>query len=347
MDPKAPERTAGSESSESPVPNRWAAGSADFAQLRRGPVLSRLDDLGVLQLDGPDSESFLQSQSTADIAAMSPSSWQLGGYCTPKGRLLVIFEAWRWQTGLRLILPNDLAQTSLRQLTKFVLRSKVRLSDVSASWAIFGICGLGSGQALANAGVPVPDQPWCCQEVEADGRIARLPTGPGCPERLLLVVATDQAEAWLRRLAPVTQVNKGVWWWTQIDAAIPEVFEATRELFVPQAVNLEVLGGVSFRKGCYPGQEVVARSQYLGKLRRRLGLAHASQLGPSSDVFHNGETSPVGRIVLAAQAPDGGWDLLFECPTELTQHGSLHAGAREAPALVLRDLPYRIFDPTA
>jgi len=325
----------------------WAASPTEFAQLRAGPVLSRLDDLGVLQLEGPDSESFLQTQSTADIAAMSLTSWQLAGYCTAKGRLLAIFEAWRWHAGLRLLLPRELVKANLDRLSKYVLRAKVRLSDVSASWAILGICGPGSAEALMQAGVPVPDQPWQCHEIEEDGRIARVPSGPGSTERMLLLISAERLDVWLRRLPLVAHVDKALWWWTQIDAAIPAVFEATRELFVPQAVNLEVLGGVSFRKGCYPGQEVVARSQYRGKLRRRLGLAHTAQMGAGSDIFHSNATDPVGRLVLAAKAPDGGWDLLFECPTELTEYGSLHAGSRDAPALVLRALPYPIFDPTA
>jgi len=163
---------------------------------------------------------------------------------------------------------------------------------------------------------------------------------------MVLLVSRERLDVWLRRLPRLAQVDKAIWWWTQIDAAIPEVFQATQELFVPQAVNLEVLGAVSFRKGCYPGQEVVARSQYRGKLRRRLGLAHTAHMGIGSDVFHNHEVDPVGRVVMAAQAPDGGWDLLFECPTDLTEHGTLHAGSGDAPALALRALPYPIIDPT-
>jgi len=327
--------------------NCWAAGAADFARLRAGPVLSQLADLSVLELEGPDAVAFLQSQSTADIAAMSPTTWQLGGYCSAKGRLLAIFQAWRWQSGLRLLLPSDLAQATLHRLSSYVLRSKVRLSDASASWVTLGLCGPGSAQALSRAGVTVPEQPWQCHETEADERIARLPCGLSCPERLLLLVPAARRDTWLRRLPLVAQVDPGVWWWTQVDAAIPAVFASTRELFVPQTLNLEVLDGVSFRKGCYPGQEIVARSQYLGKLRRRMGLAHASHLGPAADVFHGGQSEPIGRIVMAAQAPEGGWDLLYECPTELAEYGSLHAGGLDAPALALRPLPYRIFDPTA
>ena len=128
---------------------------------------------------------------------------------------------------------------------------------------------------------------------------------------------------------------------------MPAVFAETQELFVPQAVNLEVLGGVDFRKGCYPGQEVVARSQYLGKLRRRMFLAHGSAIGAEADIFQDGATEPVGRIVLAAGAPAGGWDLLFECPTDRAAGASLRAGGADAAPLQLRDLPYQLFDPTA
>ncbi|MCX8005374.1 MAG: folate-binding protein, partial [Burkholderiaceae bacterium] len=137
------------------------------------------------------------------------------------------------------------------------------------------------------------------------------------------------------------------WWWTQIDAAIPQVFAATVERFVPQMINLDVLGAVNFKKGCYPGQEVVARSQYLGKLRRRMHLAHvAGETRAGADVFAAGSEQPVGTVVMAATAPQGGMDLLFECPLDRLQD-PLFANAPQGPPLALRPLPYELVDPTA
>jgi folate-binding protein YgfZ len=125
------------------------------------------------------------------------------------------------------------------------------------------------------------------------------------------------------------------------------VFAATQEKFVPQMINFEVLGGVNFRKGCYPGQEIVARSQYLGKLRRRMHVAHAdaADVQPGADIYSS-DGQAVGTVVMAAAA-DGGTDLLFEVPVERLGSGSLHLVSGSGPKLDVRPLPYELFDPTA
>ena len=148
-------------------------------------------------------------------------------------------------------------------------------------------------------------------------------------------------------LADLPVVGSGAFWWSEIDAGVPTVFPATQEKFVPQMINLEVVGGVSFSKGCYPGQEVVARSQYRGKLKRRMQLAHCAASAPAgADVFAAGDTEPAGTVVMAASAPDGGFDLLIECPLEKTG-APLRLGSAEGPALALRTLPYELVDVTA
>ena len=326
---------------------RWQVAAADFSALQAGPVLVMLDDHAVLEFDGPDTVGFLQGQTTADMAALVPAQWQLGGYCTPKGRLLAIFHAWRYATGIRMLLPESIAAGIHKRLAMYVLRAKVQVRDASTAWSVAALCGKGSAAALSAAGVEVPDSPWQCTLLDADERVVRLPVGPQCPERLLLVMRTARLARWRQQLALLPVAGNGLWWWTQIDAAQPAILAPTQERFVPQGLNLEVLGGVNFRKGCYPGKEIVARSQYLGKLRRRMAMAHAAHIGPAADVFQDGESQAVGRTVLAATAPAGGWDLLFECPTERLQGAALRAGAADASVLQLRELPYPIFDPTA
>jgi folate-binding protein YgfZ len=338
-------------SSSTAPDNRWQASAEDFACLRAGPVVSHLDDLAVLQVEGADAIPFLHAQVTADIAAMGMASWQLGGYCTPKGRLLAIFDAWRWQEGLRLVLPAAIAESTLRRLSMFVLRSKAKLTDASQAWSALAVFGAGSSELLRAIAPDVPERVGECIVLENDARLARRPHGANCAERFLLVVPAADRASWLERLQsgakPAASTSSSLWWWSQVDAAVPSIFASTRESFVPQAVNLEVLDGVSFRKGCYPGQEIVARSQYLGKLRRRLMLGHIGQIDGGSDIFHDDAPSPVGRIVMAAAAPQGGWDLLFECPTDKSERGGLHAGRADGPLVELRPLPYPIFDPTA
>jgi folate-binding protein YgfZ len=321
--------------------------AADRAAYAAGPVLARLGDLAVLAVEGADALAFLQGQTTMDVAALAPDSWQLGGYCTPKGRLLAIFQAWRQGGDLRLLLPAGIAPGIARRLSMFVLRAKVKIRDASADWTALGLLGAGSAAALSAAGMDPPQLPGSSSLLDGGERIVRLPGGASCPERFLLLVRAEREAQWHELLAALPPVGSPLWWWSQIDAAVPSVFPDTQELFVPQAVNLEVLGGVNFRKGCYPGQEIVARSQYLGKLRRRMFLAHAAELGEGADVYQDGAAEPVGRIVMAAGAPEGGWDLLFECPTDKAERGGLHAGSAGAPALQLRALPYVLFDPTA
>jgi hypothetical protein len=344
-----PDATQSAPAAPLPADNRWQVPAEDFQRLRAGPVLCRLADLGVLEVDGPDAVAFLQSQTTADIGALPMHGWHLGGYCTPKGRLLAIFLVWRYEDGLRLLLPQALAPAILQRLSRYVLRAKLRLRDASREWLTFALCGAGGAQVLQQAGVDPPQAAWQSRAWDSGGvgvRVAALPGGAACAQRWLCLAPAAQAAQWERQLAALPRLGPALWWWTQIDAALPAVFSSTSELFVPQTLNLEVLGGVSFRKGCYPGQEIVARSQYLGRLRRRLALAHAPELGPGPDVFASGKADPVGRIVMAATAPGGGWDLLFESAID-EQSGSLHAGALDAPALQHRPLPYVLFDPTA
>jgi hypothetical protein len=335
------------DSGESPNSGTWRAPREDIARALAGPALAVLDDLGVIEADGPDAAAFLQSQLTCDVAAIDAAAWTLGGYCNPKGRLLAVFELWRADAGFRMLLPAELAVPTARRLSMFVLRSKVRVSDASGAWVAFGLVGPGMAGLLQDAGIEVPAQDWGASTLEDGARLARLPGAPQCAERFVLLAPALQRQRWLDRLGGASRVDRGTWWWTQIDAGIPAVFNPTLEAFVPQMLNLEVLGGVSFRKGCYPGQEVVARSQYLGKLRRRMGIGQAADARAGDDIFDGADPAqPVGKVVMAAAAPGGAMDLLFECPTERAA-ATLHVGTPSSPAVVVRPLPYRLFDPTA
>ncbi len=346
--------TTASSLSDSVPANRWDVSASDHAARRAGPVWGILDDWRVVEIDGADALTFFHGQSTTDIAAMTGTSWQLGGYCTAKGRLLAIYQAWRTDTGLALLMPAEVAAGFARRLGMFVLRAKATVQDAGERWRTRFVLGPGAAAALAEEGLAAPAAPWQCGPISgcAGARIARLPGGARCAERFLVVEPADQPAAAMDAIGRrLVQTGAGLWHWSQIDAAVPDVFAVTRERFVPQAVNLEVLGGVSFRKGCYPGQEVVARSQFLGKLRRRLALVHAPAIGPTLDVFHGDKAEPVGYLVQAASVaePDapGGWDALIECPTQATEAGVLRLGAPDAPPVELRPLPYPIFDPTA
>ncbi len=187
--------------------------------------------------------------------------------------------------------------------------------------------------ALRSAGIAAPASVWA-SVVTAGVRVSRLPAAARVAERFLLTLAAGAALP--APLAALPVVSSDAWWWSEVAAAVPTVFAATQEKFVPQMINFEVLGGVNFKKGCYPGQEIVARSQYLGKLKRRMQLAHAELEDPppaGADVFASAQKQPIGTVVMAARAPGGGVDLLFEAPVDRVESGVLHVGAVDGPRL--------------
>ena len=302
-----------------------------------------LPELGVIAVSGADAVAFLQAQLTNDVAHLGAAQMQLNGYCTAKGRLLATFHQWRHGDDVMLRLPREILPAVMKRLSMFVLRAKVRLADVSDAWTTTGL--LGAADLARRAGVELPATPWT-GIAAGDARIDRVPDAAGADRFLLTAPARSPLPAWC---ADLPRLPSSAWWRSEVEAAVPTVFAATQEKFVPQMINLEVLGGVSFKKGCYPGQEIVARSQYLGKLKRRMQRAHVdhADVAIAGDVYHSGEQQPVGTIVMAAASPRGGTDLLFEAPIDRVQSGSLHLASPTGPALALRGLPYELFDPTA
>ncbi len=312
----------------------------------RGPVRAEVAELGVITATGDDTVRFLQGQLTGEVEKLRRDQLTLNGFCTAKGRLLASFRTWRDDQKIYLQLPRELLPAVLKRLSMFVLRAKVKLVDDSASWSAWAIFGDGSAARLQAAFGTVPSRAGECVPIEG-GRLARLQPGGRLTERYLLLLASAQAEAVQARLDDLPHVPGGVFWWSEIDAAIPTVFAATQEKFVPQMINFEVLGGVNFSKGCYPGQEVVARSQYRGKLKRRMQCAHAAVAAAAgADVFAAGESEAVGNVVMAASAPQGGFDLLIECTLEKAEV-PLRLQSPDGPELVLRALPYELVDVTA
>jgi folate-binding protein YgfZ len=311
------------------------------------PVVAALNSLGVIAIEGADAIGFLHGQLTNDVSHLDPQRVQLNGYCSAKGRLYAVFDNWRDADAVYLQLPREILPGVIRRLSMFVLRAKAKLRDASGEWRARAILGPGSAEelkAIAPA-VPAVGATVCLPD---GARLHRLQPALQVEERFLLLQPMPSSDA-IKAGLPAATVPEGVFWWTQIDAGIPNVFAATQEKFVPQMINFEVLGGVNFRKGCYPGQEVVARSQYIGKLKRRMQRAHAAQgdVPLAADVYRSAEEQPLGTVVLAAPSPRGGTDLLFEAPIDRLASATLHVGAPAGEPLELRGLPYELFDPTA
>jgi folate-binding protein YgfZ len=320
----------------------FSAGAAAFDALAAGAALAPLTELGRIRVDGADAASFLQSQLTNDVAHRPADALALNGYCTPKGRLLATFHQWRDGDAVMLELPREILAPVMKRLTMFVLRAKAKLADVSDGTAAWGLVGTQAATRLSQAGLPVPAAAWA--SAATDGvRVSRLPAAGGVERFLLHADASVDLAARLSLPA----VDSGAWWWSEVATAVPTVFAATQEKFVPQMINFEVLGGVDFKKGCYPGQEIVARSQYLGKLKRRMRPGHVAPGAPpaaGTDVL-DAEGVAIGTVVMAATAPGGGVDLLLEAPVDRLDGGAVRTAA--GTPIALRPLPYELFDPTA
>jgi len=290
----------------------------------------RLTDWGVIRASGDDARSFLQGQLTQDVLELDAGTARLAGYCTAKGRLLASFVVWqRSPTELLLACSADLLAPTLKRLSMFVLRAKCSLSDASAELPLHGLAGATALEAL---GSDAPPAPWT-RRVHGEADIVRLPDVAGLPRFL-----------WAGNGAPtLAPMNDEAWRWLEVHSGVPRIVAATAEQFVPQMVNLELVGGVSFQKGCYPGQEVVARSQYRGTLKRRAYLFDSDGAAmPGQELFAESDPGqPAGVVASAARGPDGRYALLAE--TKIALAGEpLHLGSLDGPRLRPAALPYAL-----
>lgn len=294
---------------------------------------------GVLAIRGADASKFLQGQLTCNLNYLSPSHSSLGARCTPKGRMQSSFRILPQGDGYLLAMARELVEPQQTDLSRFAVFSKSKLHDESEAWVRFGLCG-GDG-ALVSLGL---DLPQTADEVASEhGLIAvRLPDG-----RAELWVPAEQADTVrLRLAAQLHEAPLGAWLLAQVRAGIGQVFGTTRELFIPQMINLQALGGVSFKKGCYTGQEIVARMQYLGKLKRRLQRlsadGEASELPAAGvELFSPMHGSSVGEVVLAANSEQG-IELLAVLQEDAAADGRIFLGSPDGLPLSLLTLPYTL-----
>jgi folate-binding protein YgfZ len=285
---------------------------------------------GVIRALGDDAASFLQSQLTNDFSALGLSEARLAGYCSAKGRMLADFVAWKAaHDEILLACHASVLPATLKRLSMFVLRAKCKLSDASADMPLFGVAGNAARDAANGLA------PWQRRSVEGGHQI-RLPDAAGLPRMLVAGAAAAPAPEGL---------SLDTWRWLAVQSGIATIEAATVEQFVPQMLNFELVGGVNFQKGCYPGQEIVARAQYRGTVKRRMFLFDVvAATAAGQEVFHSGDPGqPAGLIANAAPSPDGaGFSVLAEIKLAALGGGSLHLGAPGGPALVRRTLPYPV-----
>ena len=313
-----------------------------------------LTQWGLIVVEGSDAASFLQNQLTNSVLGLNRtlpgsiaqgySGSRLVGYCNPKGRLLA--SAWLGlfpstsdgEDRFALFISRDIAASTAKRLSMYVLRSKVKVTDLSSSWSVAGLYG--------------PDEITNSMKLNDQCLSLRLPNvlvGTRSVTRLLLAYP-NQANI------DAQNSEQSLLSWNELEvlSAIPRIVEATQEQFVPQMINFESVAGVDFKKGCYPGQEIVARSQYRGAIKRRLQLAHvtASRLDendalPGSELFHSNDPGqPAGMVVLSTKHPTDSAriDLQIECKLEALEGGEIHLGSATGPVLKIDSLPYPLVE---
>jgi len=270
-------------------------------------VLMPLTHLAVIEASGADATAFLHGQLSNDVQGLAPGASLLAGYCNAKGRLYALPRLWRAGADWQLCLPADTAEAVLKRLRMFVMRSRVTLA-LRGDITLLGMAGDGAAACLRGAGLPVPEG---ANAVATQGELTVL-RWPGSPERFQVCVGDQAAPAlWAALSAGARPAPVSVWRLLDIDAGLPSIYAPTLEAFVPQMVNLELVDGVSFRKGCYPGQEIVARMHYLGKASRRMYRLGAAGSPPAPGTpLLDADGREVGNMVDAQAADSSGCRLL-------------------------------------
>jgi tRNA-modifying protein YgfZ len=301
-------------------------------------------DTALIRASGTDAAAFLHGQLSNDFVNLAANRAQLAAFCTPKGRMLASFTAWKTSDDIVLECDASVHAATLKRLSMFVMRSKAKLSDATNEIAIFElICSalplFITEKLVEKMTAPLPAV-WELAALEA-AQLIRLPH-TGAEQRYWLVAPAADRESWDAQFAAaLPRLGRVQWEWLRLQSAVARITLPTVEQFVPQMVNFEAVGGVNFKKGCYPGQEIVARSQYLGKLKRRMMPVHSSApLAAGQEVFHSDDAEqPAGMVVQSAPNPQpgGGFDALVELKLSALDSGSLSAGGTR---LEVGTLPY-------
>ena len=303
-------------------------------------VLCDLSHLGLLEISGADAVTFLQGQVTNDVTLLSGNNAHYSAYCTPKGRMLALFLAFAHFDHIHLQLNRELLEPIMKRLKMYVMRSKVEIKDVSDEIMKFGLNGPEAVSMLAPLFSSIPTQDYELVTLE-NGAILKLPAIDNNQRFEIFVNQTNKTTIWNALKTNCKVVEKPHWNWLEIQAGIPDVTLNTQEQFVPQMLNLDILNGINFKKGCYTGQEIVARTHYLGSVKRRTYLASiASSDAPVEGNKVLGDTqNEVGQIVRVAPNLENGFDALIELRIDAQQTGKVFWNTTP---ITFKALPYSL-----
>lgn len=321
---------------------------ANKEQLEKAYVC-RIQDQGLLKVTGEDAASFLHNQLSNDVERLKMGEARYAAYCSPKGRMLASFYYWKHEDAIFLQCAANLLPALQKRLQMFVMRAKVKIEDVSANFVSIAFGGKTQIPQLFT--VSNPTAVHACATEQGSFLIRREDSLEAM--HFMAILDRTHAESAIAKLFEDCQVlDACAWRLAQIYAGVAQVQEQIKEQFVPQMLNFELIGGVNFRKGCYPGQEIVARSQYLGKLKRRMSIArivgaNLDQVLPGAEIFSEDDPEqPCGMIVTAERDFDGVVVCLAEIKLSAHEAGKVHLGSVDGALLAFQALPYAYIDVT-
>ncbi|MBI5436083.1 MAG: folate-binding protein YgfZ [Nitrosomonadales bacterium] len=314
---------------------------AELATTRDNTVLCDLGQFGILKVSGEDAQSFLQNLLSSDVREVSEQRAQGSSLNSPKGRMQATFLIWRSGADYFLHLPRSLCAAIQKKLSMYVLRAKVKISDVSDEIICLGLSGAGATDLVQECFGSIP-QDMLAVEQHENASILRA----GAQRFQINTTPQHAPILWQKFSAAARPAGSACWDWLNIRAGIPDILPATQEQFVPQMANLDLIGGVSFKKGCYPGQEIVARMQYLGKLKQRMYLAHieGETVPQPGDKLYSAEMEGQhsGTLINATAAPGGGCDLLAVVQISSRETQTVHLQSLQGAVLQFLPLPYSL-----
>jgi hypothetical protein len=309
-----------------------------------GLIMCDLSHRGLISAYGAEAATFLQGQLTNDIRDVSDLHSQLSATCTPKGRMLANFRIFKRDETFYLSLPQSLLENTLKRLRMFILMARATLEDASQALVGTGVSGPQIEMHLQKMNLTLPLQ---VDDVTQSNNYTIIRVSGPHPRFEIYGELDAMKELWANMNVHAAPVGAGVWEMLDILAGTPTIYPQTSEAFVPQMTNMQIINGVNFRKGCYTGQEIVARMQYLGKLKRRMYRVHIAgeqPVSPGAALFSAGSSSGqgTGNIVSVQPDPNGGYMALAVIDTSDAETGHIQLNDAAGPAITLLDLPYAV-----
>ncbi len=338
----ATRQTADTNSTE-PASFMFNATIINTSELNDHNILCYLEDSGLMAVEGPDSASFLQGQLTCDVRTLNPQTTTLGAHCTAKGRMAISFRlANHKPDGFLMRMHHSIVHAARQSLGKYIVFSKAEIYDRSQDWVALGIAGNKATSALNKCFDHLPDSQHHC--VEQDNALLIQLDKQG--KRYEIWCPIEHAKKlWLSLQDELTPTNAAVWQRLDVREGIAHVSADTIEMFIPQMLNYQCIDAISFNKGCYTGQEIVARMQYRGKLKRHMYRASCNpdtQPVNGAELYSGNEEQAIGNIVQSVKTGSNEYELLVVITEEAVKDDDIHLCKKTGPQLTLLSLPYAI-----